>query len=121
MRKDIWEQLNVPIAVSKAIPMESANASTSMTLGLIENHPVQLGPITFYLQIQVVENAPFEVLLGHPFFDIANCKEISRSGGGHEIRVRDPMDDTPYMIATQPRVRKTPQPRNNGAAVNFRQ
>ena len=121
MRKDIWEQLNVPIAASKAIPMESANASTSMTLGLIENHPVQLSPITFYLQIQVVENAPFEVLLGRPFFDVANCEEISRSGGGHEIHVRDPMDDTPYMIATQPRVRKTPQPRNNGAAVNFRQ
>jgi len=121
MRRDIWEQLHVPIVASKAMPMESANASTSMTLGLIENHPVQLGPITFYLQIQVVENAPFEVLLGRPFFDVANCEEISRSGGSHQIRVQDPMDGTPYIFTTDPRIRKTPRSKNNGAAVNFRQ
>ena len=121
MRKDIWEQLRSPIVASKAMPMESANASTTMTLGLIENHPIQLGPVTIYLQIQVVENAPFEVLLGRPFFDVANCEEISRSGGNHEIRIRDPKDDTLYVFPTQPRMRKTPRPRNTGAAVNFRQ
>ena len=121
MRKDIWERLRAPIVANKAMPMESANASTSMTLGLIENHPIQLGPITFYLQIQVVENAPFEVLLGCPFFDVANCEEISRSGGNHQIRVHNLKDDTPYMFPTHARVRKTPQSQNNGAAVNFRQ
>jgi hypothetical protein len=74
-----------------------------MTLRLVENHPVQLGPITIYLQIQVVDEAPFEVLLGRPFFDITNCSEISTSGGRHEIQVRDPMDGTPYVFATKPR------------------
>ena len=49
MRRDVWERLNVPIAPNLAMPMESANASTTMTLGLIQNHPVQVGPVTVYL------------------------------------------------------------------------
>jgi len=99
--------------------MESANSTTSMTLGLIEDQPAQLGPIAFNLQIQVVDSAPFEVLLGRPFFDVTNCKEISRAGGHHEIRVYDPEYGTPYVFATQPRLSKTQRnkPSNPGAAV----
>jgi hypothetical protein len=119
MRKDIWEQLRAPVAANKAIPMESANASTSMTLGLVENHPVQFGPITFYLQIQVVERAPFEVLLGRPFFDVASCEETSRSGGAHQIRLRDPKDGAPYVFPTYARPLKAH--RENSSPANFHQ
>ena len=99
--------------------MESANSTTSMTLGLIEDQPAQLGPIAFNLQIQVVDSAPFEVLLGRPFFDVTSCKEISRAGGHHEIRVYDPEYGTPYVFATQPRLSKTQRnkPLNPEAAV----
>ena len=90
MRKDIWEQLRAPIILNKAMVMEHANSGTTMTLGLLEEYPVQLGPITVYLQIQVVENAPFEVLLGHPFFDVVSCSEISCSKGHHQIIFEQP-------------------------------
>jgi hypothetical protein len=124
MRRDIWERLRVPLVADRAMPMESANATTTMTLGLIEDHPVQLGPITVYLQIQVVENAPFDVLLGRPFFDVISCSEISTPGGNHEIHVKDPKTGTPYVFATEPRIRKTPRPtsetHNSKATVNFR-
>jgi hypothetical protein len=119
MRKDIWERLRTPISQSHAMPMESANASTTMTLGLVENFPVQLGPVTVYLQIQVVEDAPFEVLLGRPFFDITSCSEVSTAGGKHVIHIKDPKTGAPYVIATEPRVRKTPRI-NPDSAVNFR-
>ena len=123
MRKDVWERLRVPITANRAMPMESANASTTMTLGLIENHPVQLGPITVYLQIQVVEEAPFEVLLGRPFFDVTSCSEVSTAGGSHEIRVKDPKTGTPYVFATEPRRRKVSRSPHDSAktdpAVNF--
>ena len=125
MRKDVWEKLRVPIVANLAMPMESANASTSMTLGLIQNHPVQFGPITIHLQIQVVENAPFEVLLGRPFFDVTNCSETSTSGGSHEIRIKDPKTGNPYVFPTEPRTRKTPtfesEIPNRQTIVNFRQ
>ncbi len=124
MRRDIWERLRVPIVANRAMPMESANATTTMTLGLIEDHPVQLGPVTVYLQIQVVEQAPFEVLLGRPFFDIISCSEVSSTGGNHEIHVKDPKTGTPYVFSTEPRVRKAQRTAsetpNSKAAVNFR-
>jgi hypothetical protein len=109
MRQDIWEQLNVPLATNQSMSMESANSGTTHTLGVVENHPVRIGPITVHLQIQVISDAPFEVLLGRPFFDVANCAEVSRQGGDHVIYVRDPKTGVPYMYPTQPRQRKTPR------------
>ena len=64
MRHDIWEKLRVPITSSKATNLEAANASMTLTMGLVENLLVKMGPITIYLQVQVVQDAPFEVLLG---------------------------------------------------------
>ena len=119
MRRDVWEKLRSPITSSKAMSMESANSTRAMTLGLIENQPVKLGPVTIYLQIQVVDNAPFEVLLGRPFFDVTSCSEISRSGGNHEIHIKDPKTGVSYAFPTEPRQRR-PRAKME-PAVNFRE
>ncbi|KAF9642008.1 hypothetical protein BDM02DRAFT_3065722, partial [Thelephora ganbajun] len=73
MRKDVWEHLHALITTNKSILMESVNSSTTTTLGLIKNYPVHLSPVTIYLQIQVVEDVPFKVLLRRPFFNITSC------------------------------------------------
>lgn len=129
MRRDIWERLRVPISQSMAMSMEAANATMTTTRGLVENHPVQLGPITIRLQIQVVDEAPFEVLLGRPFFDVTSCSEISRPGGHHEIHVKDPSNNKPYVFPTYPRPHDPnrsasstpPENQRNGPAVNFQE
>ena len=124
MRKDIWERLQIPISQNHTMPMESANSSTTMTLGLVENFPVQLGPVTVYLQIQVVEDAPFEVLLGRPFFDITSCSEVSTAGGKHIIHIKDPKTGKPYVLATEPRLCKSHKLNSEStrpdSGVNFR-
>lgn len=109
MRKDIWEQLGVPLAPHKAMSMESANAETNMTMGLIENLPVKIGSVTLFLQVHVIESAPFEVLLGRPFYDVASCADISKSGGHHKLHINDPKTGEPLVIPTQPRPRKVKQ------------
>ena len=119
MRRDIWERTGAPLTVNKAMTMESANSGMVKTLGLVENHPVRLGSITVHLQIQVIDNAPFEVLLGRPFFDVLSCSEVSRAGGGHEIHVIDPKTGAPYVFPTTPRLRHGQQ-QNQESAVNFR-
>ena len=103
MRRDVWEKLHFPINPDKAMNMESANATRSLTMGLVENLPMCLGPMKVYLQMQVVNNAPFEVLLGWPFFNVTSCSDISSSGGEHEICVRDPKTGYNYLFPTQPR------------------
>jgi len=119
MRKDIWEKLHAPIASSKFMTIESASSGKTTSLGLVENHPVRIGPITVFLQIQVVDSAPFKVLLGRPFFDITSCKEISHQGGDHEIHLKDPKTGEDYMFPTRPRLRRPPVT-NHSSAVNFR-
>lgn len=120
MRKDVWEKLHTPITKSKATVMEAANATVTSTLGLVEQLPVSLGPITVYLQVQIVEEAPFEVLLGRPFFDVMSCIEVSRPGGHHEIHVTDPKTHIRYVFATQDRRRPPPRNDHSKTAVNFR-
>jgi hypothetical protein len=119
MRKDIWQRLRAPISAAKAMSMESANAGKTMTLGLVENLPLTIGAITVLLQVQIVEDAPFEVLLGRPFFDVTSCVEVSRSGGSHQIQLRCPKTQAPYVFATQPRLHKTVRVKQE-SPVNFR-
>ena len=120
MRRDIWEKLNYPLVANKAMRMESANSSRYQTMGMIENVPVTLGSVTVHLQIQVVNEAPFEVLLGQPFFNILSCGERSKPGGHHSIEIRDPHTGTPYIFTTKPRLstyRHNPPPA--AAPLNF--
>lgn len=96
------------MTASKSLTMETASASTSATLGFVDDLPVTLGPVTIRLQVQVVDDAPLEVLLGRPFFDRMNCTETSRLGGEYEICIRDPKTGVRYAFATSLRLRKTP-------------
>lgn len=116
MRRDIWEKLEVPMNSTRATKLESANAQTTSTLGLIEDLRLQISPLVVYLQVQVVPDTPFEVLLGRPFFDVTSCSDVSTSGGSHEIRLRDPKTRMEYTFNTHPRPPRSPP----SSAVNFR-
>jgi hypothetical protein len=112
MRSDIYRKIHSAILYpSKAIMMESANAKSTMTLGQIKDLPMTIGPVTVHLQVHVVEEAAFEVLLGRPFFDAVSCTEISRTGGDHAIEIINPRNQEPVIVQTIPRP---------GSAVNFR-
>ena len=120
MRKDIWEKLGIPIVADKLMNLEAANSARTMTMGLLEDLPVHLGSVTVFLQVQVIEEAPFEVLLGRPFFDVLSCSEVSSPGGNHQLHIKDPKTGTPYVFTTQPRVTNRDSSSNTIAAVNFR-
>ena len=47
--------------------MQSANGEVDQSLGLVRNVPYTVGGITLYLQIHVIQNAPYDLLLGRPF------------------------------------------------------
>jgi hypothetical protein len=70
--------------------MESANNTRNHTLSLIQNVRLTLGPISLLLQIQVIEDAPFEVLLGRPFFALSSCITEDSTNGESYITIRDP-------------------------------
>ena len=63
MRSDVWKKLGIPLKTEYSMLMESANATSSSTKGLVERVKVSVRGINLYLNIQVVENTPYQVLL----------------------------------------------------------
>jgi hypothetical protein len=72
--------------------MESANNTRNHTLSLVQNVCLTLRPISLSLQIQVIEDTPFEVLLGRPFFTLSSRTYSSPSGNlfGHSLILKQP-------------------------------
>ncbi|KAF9440558.1 hypothetical protein P691DRAFT_687298 [Macrolepiota fuliginosa MF-IS2] len=70
--------------------MESVNASKEMTLGLLQDLPIRIRSSVFYLQVQVFENAPYEMLLGRPFLMLTQAQTYHYSNGDSHIMLLDP-------------------------------
>lgn len=49
------------------INMQSANGQISRTCGQAKNVLFAFSEVTVYLQVHVVDNPPYEILLGRPF------------------------------------------------------
>ncbi|KXN92595.1 hypothetical protein AN958_04431 [Leucoagaricus sp. SymC.cos] len=49
------------------INMQSANRQITKTWSLAKNVPFNFGNVTIHLQVHVMEQAPYRVLLGRPF------------------------------------------------------
>ena len=71
------------------IHMQSANGSLKPTKGMARNVPFVFGDLTVYLQVHVVESAPYQVLLGRPF-DV-NTQSVIKNfeDGGQELTLTD--------------------------------
>ena len=62
--RDIWEKLGLLIHSEQTMVMQSANKSCNTTMGLLPNLRVTIGNCDFYLQVQVIDNTSYEMLLG---------------------------------------------------------
>ena len=114
IRKDIWKKLNVSLDPNQAVKMEAANSTVNLTNGLVEDYPIRIDNMEVYVQMQVVDDAPYEVLLGRPFFAVYRCSEISASDGDVLLQIVDPTTGRPKVFPTH--ARKT---RHEERAVNF--
>ena len=90
LRKDIWEKLGVPVRSDHKMNMISANALSNQTIGLIHDLKVTIGAYNFYLQVQVVENASYEMLLGRPFLTLTEANTQHYANGDSHITLQDP-------------------------------
>ena len=103
MRKDVWTKLRVPLYSQKCLKMESANGQKNFTAGLVPRVKISIGAIELWCPVQVVENAPFEVLLGRPFMAIGQALTRDSFNGGMEITITDPDSGESVTIPTYAR------------------
>ncbi len=83
--------------------MKSANSSVDWTIGLLQDLKVTIGGYDFYLQVQVVENAAYEILLGLPFHVLTQLQTSFFADGTSHIRMKDPNSGAVIKMATRER------------------
>ncbi|KAF8800910.1 hypothetical protein BYT27DRAFT_7116368 [Phlegmacium glaucopus] len=105
IREDVWQKSGLPLRADKTIVMESANLTQDKTLGLIKDLKLIIGGYDFYVQAQVVREAPYEVLLGRPFFTLTQASHQHYSNRDSRLRVLDPNTQELITIPTRPRKR----------------
>ncbi|KZS95221.1 hypothetical protein SISNIDRAFT_464872 [Sistotremastrum niveocremeum HHB9708] len=82
----------------------SADRSTSQTLGLVKDLPIRVGPITYYVQAQVVRESPVPLLLGLPFWALAQVHKDVYRDGFMTLTMTDPNDEeTMVTVSTTAR------------------
>jgi hypothetical protein len=90
MSRQVSVMLGVTWDPDITVQMQSANKTLENTLGLAKNVPFLFGTITVYLQVHVVENAAYKVLLGRPFDIITESIVKNAKDGSQSLTLTDP-------------------------------
>ena len=112
MRSDVWKKLGILLKTEYSMSMESANATSSSTKGLAERVKVSIGGIDLYLNIQVVENAPYQVLLGRPFHTLVKAQTQDYEDSDQDITITEPGTGQTITLPTYPHRQVPPNKRN---------
>ncbi|KAF7359866.1 hypothetical protein MVEN_00712100 [Mycena venus] len=83
--------------------MQSANGSVSPSLGLARNVPFRIGDITLYLQVHIVRNPAYDVLLGGPFNVLTQSIVCNFANEDQTITICDPNSGKLATVPTIPR------------------
>ncbi len=72
------------------INMQSTNKQVEKSLGMAKNIPFLFGDITVYLQVHIIKDPAYEVLLGRPFDALMTSTVYNTADGGQTIKIQDP-------------------------------
>ena len=103
MSEEVCHHLGLVYDPSVRIQMQSANKGLDLSLGLAHNVPFQFGDITVYMQVHIIRETAYDVLLGRPF-DV-NTTSIVQNFANEEqtITIHDPNSNRIATVPTQPR------------------
>ena len=88
---------------SLCINMESASNHIEKTLGLARNVRFFVGGINVYLQVHILENPLYRVLLGRPFERFTACNSSTKVDGSSDLTLTDPNSKKVVIVPTYPR------------------
>jgi hypothetical protein len=90
MNSVIWEKLGNKLQVERVLKMEAANSTITETHGRLRNICFTFDNIDIYLQVQVMPNAPYDILLGRPFYALTECITKDFANGDQHLTITDP-------------------------------
>jgi hypothetical protein len=83
--------------------MESSSNHYVMTMGLARNVRLSIGGVNAFLQIHVMENPPYKILLGRPFEVLMASIVRTRTDGSSELELTDPNTKKVAVVPTYDR------------------
>jgi hypothetical protein len=109
IRRDVWRRLQVPLRPDRIMFMESANGGSNATSGMVPRVIFEIGNVRLPCPVQVVEDAPFECLLGRTFTALAEAVTKEFRDGEMNITLTDPNTGLVITVPTQARTDKRRQ------------
>ena len=102
--EECCHRLHIPFDPENGIPIQSANGAVNPTIGVAHNVSVTLpGELTVYLQMYVVRNAPYDILLGRPFETLVKATIENVSDDEQTIKMHCPNTGAVVKVATRAR------------------
>ena len=95
--QDLATEVGATINMDVRLRMEGTNGATSWTVGCAEYLPMQVAGIEFQLHAHVLKEAPFRILLGHPFEHALLSSLEDKPGGGTNLVICDPQNHSHHI------------------------
>lgn len=109
MNKSVWKRLgSIQLSPDIKLTMESANNSKEKTVGLIENLELEIGGLKLVIQVHVLHSAPFDLLIGRPFFRFTGCLTQDFTDGSQELTLHCPNTGKVILVSTQEKEAQPP-------------
>jgi hypothetical protein len=105
MSEEFCHRLGLVYDESVIIELQSANSSINHSLGLI---PCEISGITLYVQIHIIRNPAYDVLLGRPFNVVTESNVKNWQDKSQTITIFDPNSAKVSGISTFPRSTNCP-------------
>ncbi|OBZ79695.1 hypothetical protein A0H81_00350 [Grifola frondosa] len=128
MSEEVCHSLGLIYDPSIRVNMQSANGEVDQSLGLVRNISFQVSDIVLYLQVHVIRQAAYDILLGRPFDVLTQSVVRNFANEDQTITIRCPNTLQTATVPTIPRgpprfIRKSFPPDHHhyhdSQAVNF--
>jgi hypothetical protein len=90
MSHAVWSKLEKELNPNHTVTMQSANGSVDRSLGIVENLSFRFGTIEVQLQVHVINDPAYDILLGRPFDVVTESIIKNFRNEDQQITITDP-------------------------------
>jgi hypothetical protein len=92
MSHAVWMALKKELNPTHTVSMQSANGTVDRSLGIVENLSFRFGTIELQLQVHVIDDPAYDILLGRPFDVLTESSIKNFRNEDQTITITDPND-----------------------------
>ncbi|KZT05320.1 uncharacterized protein LAESUDRAFT_656391 [Laetiporus sulphureus 93-53] len=101
MHQDIWQDLRALLNPDKAIQLKTTNTVVTKTIRKLPCMHLHFGMVIITVQVQVVQHAPFKILLRQPFFATSACETHNFASREQQITITNLHSGECIMVPTK--------------------